>query len=170
MLVQVCGLPGAGKSTLAAAIADATPAVLLRVDAVEGPMLAYGMPPERAGMAAYSILHAIAGPHLARGQLVIADAVSPVRAAREGWVATAAALGSGLRVIEVVCPDVAERRRRVEHRPNDIPNFTLPTWEWVKRMSADYEPRTDDRLVVDSTRDLADTVRDALDFIFDRSL
>ncbi|MEP6599634.1 MAG: AAA family ATPase [Actinomycetota bacterium] len=165
MLVQICGLPGAGKSTLASAIADATAVVSLRADAIEAAMWKYNIAPEQSGIASYSIMHAIAGPHLRRGQTVVADAVSSVEAARAGWAHTAAAADAKLRVIEVVCPDAAEHRRRVERRDNDLPGFTLPTWEQVERVSREYEPRDDDRLVIDSTRALAGTVADALAFI-----
>lgn len=165
MLVQICGLPGAGKSTLAAAVAEVMPAVSLRVDAIEAAMWKYGIPPAQSGRAAYSVMHAVAGPHLVRGQTVIADAVSGVDAARTGWVQTAAAYGSELRVVEVVCPDAVEHRRRVERRSNDLPGFTLPTWEQVERVSREYQPRHDNRLTIDSTRPLADTLADTLAFL-----
>jgi hypothetical protein len=54
-------------------------------------------------------------------------------------------------VIETVCPDEAEHRRRVETRTCDLEGFTLPSWEHVRRTAEDYEPRTDaDRLVIDT--------------------
>jgi predicted kinase len=165
MLVQVCGLPGAGKSTLSAAIAEKLPAVTLRVDAIEAAMWKYGIPPEQSGIAAYSVMHAIAIPNLRKGQTVVADAVSGVEPARAGWVATAEAAGVALRVIEVVCPDADEHRRRVEHRDNDLPGFALPTWDAVQRTAEEYEARTDDRLVIDSTRPLEEMVHQALGFL-----
>lgn len=165
MLVQVCGLPGAGKSTLSAAISELTSSLTLRVDAIEGAMWKYQIPRGQSGIAAYSIMHAIAVPNLRRGQVVIADAVSGVEPARAGWVSTAEAAGVPLRVIEVVCADVDEHRRRVEQRANDLPGFTLPTWDEVQRTADEYEPRTDDRLVVDSTRPLEETVRQAVDYL-----
>lgn len=165
MLVQVCGLPGAGKSTLSAAIAEVLPALSLRVDAIEAAMWKYDIPPEQSGIAAYSVMHAVAIPNLRRGRTVVADAVSGVEPARAGWVATAREAGVPLRVIEVVCPDLDEHRRRVEQRANDLPGFTLPTWEQVQRTADRYEPRTDDRLVVDSTRPQEETVRRALRFL-----
>ena len=82
-----------------------------------------------------------------------------------GWAATAAAFGSQLKGIEVVCPDPGEQRRRVENRTNDLPGFTLPTWNQVEQVIREYEPRSDDRLTIDSTRPLAETVADALAFI-----
>jgi predicted kinase len=165
MLVQVCGLPGAGKSTLAAAIADALPVVSLRADAIEAAMWKYDIPDEQSGIAAYSVMHAVAGPHLQRGQIVVADAVSSVEAARVGWAATAAAFGTQLKVIEVMCPDPREHRRRVEERKNDLSGFTLPTWSQVEQVIWEYEPRSDDRLTIDSTQPLAEGVAEALAFI-----
>lgn len=165
MLIQVCGLPGSGKSTLSSALADALSASSLRVDAIEAAMWKYGIPRAQSGIAAYSVMHALAVPDLRRGLTVVADAVSGVEAARAGWVSTAASAGAPLVVVEVVCPDLVEHRRRVEERENDLPGFVLPTWDEVERLRAEYEPRTDDRLVVDSTRPLAETVRQALDFV-----
>lgn len=165
MLVQICGLPGSGKTTLAAAVADAVPVVALRVDAIEAAMRRYGVAAAQSGIAAYAVMHAVAGPHLRRGQVVVADAVSPTVAAREGWVGTAAAHGAALRVVEVVCPDPVEHRRRVETRPADLPGFALPTWDDVRRAAREYEPRHDERLVVDSTRPVADVLPEVLAYL-----
>lgn len=165
MLVQVCGLPGSGKTTLAAAVADAVPVVALRVDAVEAAMRRFDVPPARSGIAAYAVLHAVAAPHLGRGQVVVADAVSPSAAARAGWVGTAAAHGVPLRVVEVVCPDADEHRRRVETRVADLVGLPLPTWDDVRATAREYEPRQDERLVVDSTRPVAELLPEVLAYL-----
>lgn len=165
MLIQVCGLPGTGKSTLSARIADARPLLLLRIDAIEGAMWQNGLTADQTGIAAYSVAHAVAEPHLRRGQDVLADAVSAVEPARAGWRATAAALDTPLCVIETVCPDPHEHRRRVETRTNDLVGFTLPTWADVDGGARTYEPRTDDRLVLDTREHLDDCVEQALAYI-----
>lgn len=95
---------------------------------------------------------------------VLTDREEPIRR-RDREQRTVLGLDHDLRVIEVVCRDVVEHRRRVERRDNDLPGFTLPTWEQVERVSQEYEPRYDDRLIIDSTRPLADTAADALTFI-----
>lgn len=161
MLVQLCGLPGTGKSTIAAAIADRRPAVLLRIDAIEAAMWRHGLTREQTGVAAY----AVAAPALTRGLMVIAEAVSAVDAARQGWVGTAAAAGVRLCVIETVCPDGDEHRRRVTTRSSDIPGFTQPTWAEVMATAGGYEPRSDDRLVLDTRRDLDGCVAEALSYL-----
>jgi len=151
-LIEFGGLPGTGKSTLARDLADRTGAVLLRIDEIESAMRRNGLTPQQTGIAAYSVAHNVADSHLRRGMTVIADAVNPVAAARDGWRHLAADCGAQHVVIEVQCTDEAEHRRRVEQRGSDIPGWTHPTWDETRQQIADYEPRTDDRLVVDSTR------------------
>ena len=165
MLIQVCGLPGTGKSTLAARLADRRPVVLLRIDAIEAAMWRNGLTPDQTGIAAYSVAHLVALPHLERGQTVVADAVSAVGAAREGWRGTAEYAGVPLRVIETVCPDPIEHHRRVTTRTSDLPDFPLPTWEQVQTMASQYETRHDERLVLDTRRDLDTCVQDVLDYL-----
>jgi predicted kinase len=165
MLIQICGLPGTGKSTLAARLADCRPVVLLRIDAIEAAMWRNGLTPDQTGVAAYSVAHSIALPHLERGQTVVADAVSAVGAARQGWRGTAEYAGVPLRVIETVCPDPVEHRRRVTTAVSDLPGFPLPTWEQVETVAAEYETRDDERLVVDTRRDPDACVREILDYL-----
>ena len=124
--------------------------------------------PDQTGITAYSVAHSVALPHLERGQTVVADAVSAVGAARQGWRGTAEYTGAPLRVIETVCPDPTEHHRRVTTRTSDLPGFPLPTWEQVQAMTSQYETRHDERLVLDTRRDLDTCVQDVLDYL-DRS-
>jgi len=146
-LVEFGGLPGTGKSTLARHLAERTGAVLLRVDEIEAAMRRNGLTPDQTGIAAYSVAHAVAEPHLRRGFTVIADAVNPVREAREGWRELAEACGVRHVVIETECAS-EEHRRRVETRPNDVPGWVYPDWDEVRKR--EYQERTDERLVVDT--------------------
>jgi predicted kinase len=154
MLIEFSGLPATGKSTLSASIADRTGAVLLRIDQIEAAMCRDGLTRDQTGVAAYGVANAVAEPHLRRGFTVVADAVNAVEEAREGWRELARRTGVAHRDIEVVCPDVDEHRRRVESRDNDIPGLTYPNWTAVQERRAQYQERTDERLVVDSTRPL----------------
>jgi predicted kinase len=165
MLVQVCGLPGTGKTTIAGRIADQREVVLLRIDAIEAAMWRNGLPREQTGVAAYSVAHAIALPHLRRGQIVVADAVSAVAPARDGWRGTAEQAGVPLRVIETICPDPTEHRRRVTTRVSDLAGFTVPSWEQVQTVAEEYESRSDERLVLDTRRQLGACVQEVLDYL-----
>jgi predicted kinase len=152
LLIEFGGLPGSGKSTLARMLADDTKAVWLRIDEIEGAMRRNGLTAEQTGVAAYSVAHDVAANHLGRGLTVIADAVNPVAAARDGWRDLAAAVSAGHLVIETVCSDSAEHRRRVETRDSDLPGWTHPTWAQTNEMAVEYQPRTDNRLVLDTSQ------------------
>jgi predicted kinase len=151
LLIEFGGLPGSGKSTLARRLATDTKAVWLRIDEIEGAMRRNGLTAEQTGVAAYSVAHDIAANHLGRGLTVIADAVNPVAAARDGWRDLAAAVGAAHVVVETVCSDGAEHRRRVETRASDLPGWAHPTWAQTNEMAAEYQPRTDIRLVLDTS-------------------
>lgn len=151
-LIEFGGLPGTGKSTLAGRVAKRTGAIWLRVDEIEGALRRNGLTPDQTGIAAYSVAHDLAASHLRRGMTVIADAVNPVAAARDGWRHLAGAAAARHVVIETTCADSAEHRRRVLGRASDLPGWTHPDWEQVEQSAAGYQPRTDVRLVVDTTR------------------
>jgi predicted kinase len=165
MLIEFCGLPGTGKSTLARALARQSQAVLLRIDEIEAGMRRSGLPAEQTGIAAYSVAHDLAASHLARGMLVIVDAVSPVEDARAAWRGVAAEQGVAHLIVETVCPDLDEHRRRVENRANDLRGHRLPVWEQVRERAAEYQPRTDDRLVLDTTQDVDRCARQVADYV-----
>jgi predicted kinase len=149
MLIVFGGLPGVGKTTLGATVAHRLGAVYLRVDAVESAMWDGGIERDQpTGIAAYGVVEAVAAANLHLGRTVLADAVHPVEAARAAWRDLAAAEGVALRVVEVVCSDTAEHRRRVEARVPDPGQLHVPTWAQV--LAREYEPWTEPRLTVDT--------------------
>ena len=95
---------------------------------------------------------ALAGVQLALGQSVVVDAVNPVKAARDIWVDLAERARVPLRVIEVVCGDEAEHRRRVEPATPSASTSGPPTGSrsWSARPSTSRTWAA--RLVVDTTR------------------
>lgn len=169
ILIEFGGLPGTGKSTLARHLALRTRAVLLRVDEIEAALRRNSLTPEQTGLASYSVAHDLAASHLRRGLTVIADAVNPVEAARAGWRELARDCGARHKVIETQLPDTAEHRRRVEERAAahapDTPGWSPPTWPDVERRAAEYQPRTDERLVVDTTGPLATSHRLVAEYV-----
>jgi predicted kinase len=150
MLAVFAGLPGVGKSTLAAKVAGALPATVLAVDIVDFSMQRYEVTEPRPGYAAYGVVAALAEVNLKVGHHVIIDAVSPVRAARQLWVDVAERAGVPLRVVEVVCGDDAEHRRRVEARYATRDHDGIPDWVRVLERQKEYEPYLGPRLVVDT--------------------
>ena len=147
-LVAFGGLPGVGKTTLARALARRLGAVALRIDAIEQAIRDAGVLSGGVGTAGYRVAHALAEAHIAEGLSVVADAVNPVAAARQGWRDLAGRTGARLLEIEVVCSDAAEHRRRVETRPCDIPGLALPSWAKVEAMEIEAWPEA--HLMVDT--------------------
>jgi chloramphenicol 3-O-phosphotransferase len=141
-------------------LAGETGAVWLRIDEIENALRRHGLTAEQTGVAAYGVAHDVAASHLRRGLTVIADAVSPVAEARLGWRDLAASVGCAHVVIETVCPDTAEHRRRVETRASDLPGWVYPSWyEEVERAAAHYQTRADERLQLDTTRPIPESHR-----------
>ena len=179
LLIEFGGLPGTGKSTLARWLAARLGAVLVRIDEIEGALRRHGLTADQTGIAAYGVAHDIAGSHLRRGLIVIADAVSPVEVARAGWRNLAQECSAGHLVIETQLANPDEHRRRVETRRaerseegavqggavpvNDLPGWIYPNWEEVSRR--EYELRTDERLVVDTHQPIVVCRQDILDYL-----
>ncbi len=150
VLAVFAGLPGVGKSTLAGAVATELPAAVLAVDVVDFTLQRYAVHEPRPGHAAYGVVAALAEEQLRIGHHVIIDAVNPVKAARELWVDLADRLAVPLRVVEVVCGDDAEHRRRVEARYESRDHDGVPDWVRVLERQSEYEPYLGPRLVVDT--------------------
>lgn len=166
MLIAMAGLPAAGKSSVAEGLGRALPAVVVSVDPVEAAMLRAGVDHgQPTGLAAYLVAEAMADGALALGQSVIIDAVNAVDAARGQWRALAHRHGVPVAFIEVMCSDSRVHRSRLERRSRGIVGFEEPTWAEVRRRRAEFEPWTDDRLVLDSVGDLASNVRKAREYL-----
>lgn len=150
VLAVFAGLPGVGKSTLAARVAAELPAAVLAVDTVDFTLRRYEVSEARPGYAAYGVVAALAETQLSIGHHVIIDAVNPVKAARQLWVDLAERMDVPLRVVEVVCGDDNEHRRRVETRYASRDHDGIPDWVRVLERQAEYEPYLGPRLVVDT--------------------
>ena len=158
MLIVFGGLPGSGKTTLSRETARRLGATWLRIDSIETSLIRCGLATgnDTVGTAGYAVAHDLADTHLALDRAVVIDAVNPVEEVRELWRILAAAHAVPLRVVEVVCADAAEHRRRVETRVADIPGHKLPSWQDV--VDREYEPWSEPRLTLDSAAHDPDTL------------
>jgi predicted kinase len=77
------GLPGVGKTAVAAGLALEVGAVHLRIDSIEQALRNYGV--EASGPEGYEVAYAIAEDNLRLGRTVIADSVNPVEVTRSAW-------------------------------------------------------------------------------------
>lgn len=149
MLIVLGGLPGVGKTAIARTLAEGLGAVYLRIDTIEQAIRSCSVLKEDVGPAGYVAAYNLAVDNLRVGRIVVADAVNPVKEAREGWRAAACRAASELFEIEVICSDQVEHRRRVEERESDIANLALPTWEAV--VSRRYEKWQGQALTIDTS-------------------
>lgn len=142
------GLPGTGKSSLAKDLAARTAAVYLRIDTVEQALRDLcAVNVEGEG---YRLSYRIAADNLRVGLSVVADSCNLIDLTRDEWEQVAADAGAHHIIIEVVCSDQAEHRKRVESRAEEVSRLTLPGWEQVK--NREYEPWSRERVVIDTSR------------------
>ena len=163
MLIIFAGLPGTGKTTLAAEIARRIEATYLRIDSIEQAMTNSSLkihPTEDAG---YMAGYALAEDNLRIGGTVVADSVNPWEMTRTEWLEVAERTGHKAIEVEVVCSDPAEHRMRIELRKPDLSSLKLPTWQDV--IDRDYHPWNRDHVVIDTA---GKTVEQSVDELMTR--
>jgi len=159
VLVVISGLPGTGKSAVAAAVAARAGGVHFSIDTFEEALLTSGVEEGwTTGVAAYEVVRVAAEQTLALGHLVVVDAVNDSEAARDTWRRAAAAVACALQFVLLTPPDAHEHRRRLETRHRDLRRVPEPTWEQVQARAADDAPWVDEPYAVDAGQDLDEVV------------
>jgi predicted kinase len=166
MLIVMAGLPGSGKSAVAVAVGRALKFPVLSVDPIEAAMCRAGIDrTQPTGLAAYVVVEAVASDILALGQGVVVDAVNAVTPARQMWRELARTHETELRWIEVECSDLDLHRKRLETRNRGRGAVSEPSWTDVQLLRSEYEPWTEERLFLDTTRELTTNVALALRYV-----
>ena len=170
MLVIMSGAPGVGKSAIADELGRRLRAPVISVDLIEAAIVRSGIAKSfETGLAAYNVGAALAESHLRLGLSVIADAANYLEVGRDIWRSAATKTRATLEAIEVVCTDEAIHRRRLDERHRGLEPLVEPTWTDVLRWRAEFEPWTQERLVLDSVRPVGINVEHALSFLGVRS-
>jgi predicted kinase len=163
-LIVLAGLPGTGKSTLARLLAAKLNAIWLRVDTIEASLLRAGLARSfETGLAAYVAAGDIARDHLQLGRDTIIDAVNGVEPARRMWRELAADCHADRYVVEVICSDPDQHRRRVEGRPTATPPLPSPTWQEV--LHREYQPWDESILRLDGVRSPSENLTRIQDYL-----
>jgi predicted kinase len=160
VLIVISGLPGTGKSAVAAALADRLEATHLSVDPIEDALLGAGLPSSwETGVAAYEAARVMAEQNLVLGTSVVVDAVNDSEAARATWRVAAAKAGAELAFVLLTLDDETEHRRRLEGRVRNLVHVPEPSWTDVLARAAAYEPWTEGAcLRVDAKRTVDEVV------------
>ena len=140
------GLPGSGKSTIAAHLAKYLGATYLRVDTIEqGLKDLYHSPIYAEG---YQLAYRLASDNLKQGLCVIGDSCNSVSESRVAWEQTAINAEAEYINIEIVCSNPIEHKSRVESRSSPIDGLALPTWENVQ--NREYQTRDSQIISIDT--------------------
>ena len=107
----------------------------------------------------------VAETSLALGQAVVIDAVNGVVEAKDWWRDLASRIGVPLVVIETICSDPELHCRRLESRSRRLAAFPEPSWDIVIERRAEWVDWTEDRLVLDAVRPLAENLTRAVDWV-----
>ena len=148
VLVVLAGLPGVGKTSVARALCRRLDAAHVRVDTVEQALVRAGLPAPEVGARGYAVALAVAADQVAVRRPVVADLVNAVPEARAAWEQLAEDTGARLVRVELVCPDAAVHRSRVEGRAADIDGHRVPTWDEVR--GQDWSAWTGAELTIDT--------------------
>lgn len=162
-LIVISGLPGVGKTAVAATVAARIGGVHLSVDPVEDAMLNCGLPSGwTTGVAAYEAVRTVAEQNMSLSHPVVVDAVNDSEAARETWRNAADHDVACLKLVHLTCGDPVEHRRRLEGRQRGFAQLPEPTWQKVLDRNSEYPPWTDPHLEVDtgmrSVEEIADHI------------
>jgi predicted kinase len=170
-LVVVSGWTGAGKSTIADALAAELPATVASFDWLMSGLRVFSdvwatveEPVEHQREVGWSLLSRVAEQQLRRGSSVVLDLVARDVIVAE-WAVLAARFGARLSVIECFCTDADIHRSRIEGRSRDIPGWYELTWERVERGRNLYPALSADKLVIDAINPLAHNVAEALAYV-----
>lgn len=124
------GLPGTGKSTLAALLCKHLGASYIRVDTIEQSLKDIcDLDVDTQG---YDLAYRVASDNLNQGLDVVGDSCNSVRESRKGWEYAAINASAQYINIEVRCSDKREHQTRVESRASQVKGLELPTWKSVK--------------------------------------
>jgi len=161
-VIAFTGLPGTGKSTLAEALAIETGVPAFAGDWLLGALRPHGVLTGLSRptfLAMYNdLLETLIKRQLMLRQSAIVDGlVDDVVAER--WQKTAAEYDARLDVIECVCTDEVEHRRRLEGRTRGIPGWHEVGWDHVERMRAEFPPVTQEHLTVDAMDPVEENLR-----------
>jgi len=162
-VILVCGLPGSGKSTLADELAKALGLPLFSKDILEASIVESGaLKADQLNGAGYTLLRNLVDEHLNRKASVIVDFIADKNRVNDLWPEL---LTKDLVVIECICTDKEEHKRRIETRQRNIKGWYELSWSQVEEISKKYTSLVSDRLVLDTVQSKSYLLEEALIYV-----
>lgn len=163
-IIQMHGHPGSGKSLVARGIAGATGAIVLDRDVVKSTMLEYGHDDDDIAPVAYEICLRMAGEIARQGYSVILDSTAYYPIIRNRGRQYAEEANAGYYIVDVVCTDEEELRRRLDERDNKPSQIDAPQGDPYQQPGA--EKIDEPHLLVDTCEQtIEQCVRQAMEYI-----
>lgn len=164
-LIVVSGLPGSGKSTVAAGIAEQLGLPIFSVDPIVSSIVKSGSTPSsKTDSAAFLVAETLASEQMSLGISVIIDAVNAVNEVREMWRNLSRTHHAELIIIECIL-DRALHKKRIESRIRNLPGMSETTWDDVLDRRKVWQPWNEERLVLDTAKSAKDNLKEALRYI-----
>ncbi|WP_435062445.1 AAA family ATPase [Halobaculum sp. EA56] len=151
-LAVVCGLPGAGKTTVARAVGDRLDAEVLRTDVVRKELFPSPEYTAEESRRTYEAVFDRAGTLLADGDPVVLDGTFRRAARRDRARTLADRHGADFRLVRVVCEE-AVAKERIRAREGDASDADVEVYDLLRE---EFEPVADPA-VVDNSGDLDET-------------
>ncbi|QZP38950.1 AAA family ATPase [Halobaculum magnesiiphilum] len=152
-LVVVCGLPGAGKSTVASAVADRLDATVFRTDVVRKELFPDPSYTDEESRRTYEALFERADDRLAAGDPVVLDGTFRRANRRREARSLAERRGVTARLVRVRC-DERTAKARIRSREDDPSDADTDVYDLLRE---EFEP-VEDPVVVDNSGDLDATL------------
>ncbi|MBK8492414.1 MAG: ATP-binding protein [Saprospirales bacterium] len=161
MLILITGLPGAGKSTFALALAAANGAVHLNTDRVRAKLGLRGHYDPESKQKVYSCLLDMLESHLLAGEDAIVDATLYQQEIRTPFIDLAVKYQTPFKWIEIRAEESVIRKRLENKRP-----FSEADFQVYLQLKKVYEPLQFPHLVLHSdNRPMSDLVTEALTYL-----
>lgn len=161
MLILITGLPGAGKSTFAIALAQACGAIHLNTDRVRDKLGLRGHYDRESKKKVYSCLLDMLESHLKAGEDAIVDATLYQKEVRKPFTDLADQHQAPVKWIEICAEEKVIRQRLQNKRP-----FSEADFQVYLKLKTIYEPLQFPHLVLHSdARALEELVTEALSYL-----
>jgi predicted kinase len=178
MFIQMSGAPGAGKTTIAMAIAKHIRAVIIDHDITKSALLEANVPVSIAGRASYEVLGTLAQHLLKQHHSVIFDSPCFYENLLERGQRLAEEFDAEYRYVECVLEDLDELDRRLRTRPrlpSQVAGVRVPPTDGSGKTRIDDEIFRDwianmkrpqgDYLVLDTSRPLEVCIKEAITYV-----